>query len=126
LKLSGFAYLADQNIHADVIAFLRSRGLDIVTTRDSGLDGADDQDVLRAAFSTERVVLSHDSDCGTLAVASGQPVKGIVYVRPGHIAAEFTIQTLQAILDLDLNIAPPFIVVAVRKKDNVRIRIRLI
>jgi hypothetical protein len=68
--------------------------------------------------------LTHDSDCGTLAVAAGQPVRGIVYLRPGHIQAQFTIASLGAILAADLELTPPFILVAVRRRDIVTIRVR--
>lgn len=88
------------------------------------LAGADDSKVLQAAFATQRVVLTHDSDFGLLALASGERVKGIVYLRPGHIQAEYTIQTLTTLLAGDLNLTEPFLLVAVRRAGAVRIRIR--
>ncbi len=54
----------------------------------------------------------------------GAEFVGILYLRPGHIKAEFTIQTLKAIRDREVDVTPPFIVVAERTADNVKIRIR--
>jgi predicted nuclease of predicted toxin-antitoxin system len=34
-------------------------------------------------------VLTRDGDFGTLAIHAGEPVTGIVYLRPGHISALF-------------------------------------
>ena len=49
---------------------------------------------------------------------------GIIYLRPGHIHADFTIKTLEAIRDNAPEVAPPFILVAERAGDIVRIRVR--
>ena len=94
MRLTQFAFLADENIHPEVVGFLQQRGLDVLTATEAGLAGAADTEILRVAFATHRVVLTHDSDCGTLAVAAGQPVRGIVYIRPGHIEVQFTIASL--------------------------------
>jgi len=76
------------------------------------------------AQKEKRVVITHDSDFGGLAVLNSQPYIGIIYLRPGHIRPEFTIQTLQAIQSRTLEVTPPFIVVAERTGNNVKIRLR--
>ena len=86
--------------------------------------GAEDITVIRAALAAKRVVLTHDSDFGSLAIAGGEPVFGIVYLRPGHIQAEFTVQTLRTLFDSSLNLTPPFLLVGVRRDQFVRIRLR--
>ena len=48
MKLSECALLADENIHAEVSAWLRSNGLDVVTTQDLALGGCSDSTVLEA------------------------------------------------------------------------------
>ena len=124
MRLSELSYLADENIDPAVVAFLQLRGVDIIAAKECGLTGAEDTEILRVAFESGRAVLSHDSDCGKLAIAAGQSVKGIVYLRPGHFNANFTNELLGAILDVDLDLKIPFILVAVRKGDLVRIRLR--
>jgi len=124
LKLDAFAFLADQNIHPEVVAFLRGRGLDVASAEELGLANAADTLILHTALETNRIVLTHDSDFGSLAIAAGQPILGIVFLRPGHIQAGFTIRTLDAIFEANPELTPPFLVVAIRSRDKVRIRTR--
>ena len=76
------------------------------------------------ARKENRVIITHDSDFGSLAIRTGESVVGVLYLRPGHIDSDFTIQTLQAVLKAEIEIAPPFIIVARRKEDDITIRIR--
>ena len=124
MSLSDFAFLSDENIHPAVAAFLRERGMDVVTVFDVGMAGGADALILETAFRADRIVLTHDADFGSLAVAAGKPVFGIVYLRPGHIQAAFTIRTLQAMIDAHLDLKAPFILVATQGQGKVRVRIR--
>ncbi len=54
----------------------------------------------------------------------GAKFVGIIYLRPGHIRADFTIKTLGAIRDNAPDVTPPFILVAERTGDTVKIRVR--
>jgi len=124
LKLSEFAFFTDENIHRDVVLFLRERGLDVIDTCEQRLQGSPDIDLIRRAFSDGRVIITHDSDFGTLAVLSGEPIIGIVYIRPGHIDTKFTIETLTAMLQEDFELSSPFILVVYRKNSHVSMRLR--
>lgn len=124
MTLREFALLSDENIHPDVVAFLRSEGIDVLDVREASLTGASDEDLLHRAVEQDRVVLTHDSDFGTLAMLRGEPVVGIVYVRPGHIRPEFTIGTLRTLYGRVVDVMPPFIIVAQRSEERVRIRVR--
>ncbi len=99
MKLRDFPLLTDENIDSEVIAFLRQLGFDVLDVVESGLQGSADGDLLRMAKAQTRVIVTHDADFGTLAVRQGEPVNGIVYLRPAHIDAKFTIGSLQAVLD---------------------------
>lgn len=123
MKLFDFPLLADENIHPDVLTYLRQDGLDVISISEQGNFGLPDTKVLRQAVKAGRIVLTHDSDFGSLALMGAKFI-GILYIRPGHIRAEFTIQTLQAIRNREIQVTPPFIVVAERTADNVKIRIR--
>jgi len=46
---------------------------------------------------------------GTPAITAGQPIFGIIYLRPGHIRADFTIATVRELMLADVEITPPFI-----------------
>jgi predicted nuclease of predicted toxin-antitoxin system len=124
LKLRDFPLLTDENLDPDVVAQLRQLGFDVLDVVESGLQGSTDVDLLRLAASQGRVIVSHDADFGTLAILQHEPLIGIVYLRPGHIDPQFTMATIQAVLNLDPDVAPPFILVAKRTANLVNIRVR--
>lgn len=107
MNLAEYPFLADENIHPEVVAHLRDNGFDLLSVIEAG-----------------RIVLTHDSDFGTLALAYQQPIVGILYVRPGHIQPSFTIDSLTAILDRTYEVTPPFIIVGTRQGRRVHIRAR--
>jgi len=123
VKALDFPLLADENVHPDVIAFLRKIGLNVDSVTEQGKFGLPDTQVLQQATESNRVVLTHDSDFGGMAVF-GATFTGIIYLRPGHIRADFTIKTLEAIRDNAPEVIPPFILVAERTGDTVKIRVR--
>jgi predicted nuclease of predicted toxin-antitoxin system len=116
--------LADENVHPDVISYLRQQERDVRSVVEDDLIGQSDRAVLRAAYVDGRVVLTHDSDFGTLVITQDEPFVGIIYLRPGHIRAEFTVQTLRTIHAQSLDVQPPFILVAEQKDQTVQIRTR--
>jgi predicted nuclease of predicted toxin-antitoxin system len=123
VKALDFPLLADENVHPDVIAFLREAGLNVESVSEQGKFGFPDTQVLQQATKEGRVVLTHDSDFGGLALFGAKFV-GIIYLRPGHIRADFTMKTLEAIRDNAPEVKPPFILVAERTGDTVKIRVR--
>ncbi len=124
MKLGAFRILADENIHPQVVENLRADGMDVVHVSETDMAAADDADLLRFAVSEDRIVLTHDRDFGTLAVARGEPLVGIVYLRPGHIQPRFTTESIAALLARDLELNPPFLLVAKRTGQTVSIRLR--
>ena len=123
MKALDFPLLADENVNPEVTDFLRKAGSDVESVAEEGKFGLSDTEVLRQATEAERVVLTHDSDFGGLALM-GAKFTGIIYLRPGHIRADFTIKTLEAIRDNAPEVTPPFILVAERTGDIVKIRVR--
>lgn len=123
MKPLEFPLLADENIHPHVIEFLRRDGLDIESIFEQGKLGLSDTQVLQQATEAGRVVLTHDSDFGGLALMGTQFI-GIIYIRPGHIRADLTIKTLSVIRDNAPKVTPPFILVAERTGDTIKMRVR--
>lgn len=124
MKLRQFPLLTDENIDAEVVRFLRERGFDVSDVCESGLRGAGDIDLIRKAVAENRVIVTHDSDFGTLVVHAGEPIVGLLFLRPGHIDPAFTIETIKAILEHDFDVTPPFLLVARRSGLNVTVRYR--
>jgi predicted nuclease of predicted toxin-antitoxin system len=123
-RLCDFALLADENVAPEIVTELRGMSLDISDIKERQLLGCSDAEILRIAAEEDRVIITHDADFGTLALASGAKTFGILYIRPGHISANYTLEILSAALYLDLDLEPPFICVAERKQDRVRVRVR--
>ena len=71
LRALSFPLLLDENIHPAVADALRADGRNVCTVVEAGLTGATDAAVLQHAHSERRVVLTHDSDFGALAVRAG-------------------------------------------------------
>jgi predicted nuclease of predicted toxin-antitoxin system len=87
-----FPLLADENIHPEVVAALAARGKQITSVVAAGLAGKQDREILGYAHERGWVVLTHDSDFGTLSIAMGEPYIGIVFLRPGHISPGVVLQ----------------------------------
>ncbi len=124
MKLFDFPFLADENVHPDVVAYMHNKEMRVQTASEVGLMGQPDTVVLQFAHQNGLVVLTHDSDFGTLAIARQKPIIGILFLRPGHIQAEFTTATIDVLLSSELKVEVPFIVTAVRKHKTVRTRVR--
>jgi len=125
MKPLGWPLLADENIHPAVVRALTARGMNIRSILEDG-PGLSDHEVLRVAYREQRVVLTHDADFGRLIALEGEPFMGIVYLRPGHYSAEFVLTIIDALESADVEVEPPFLVVAERRGLNVRIRLRAV
>lgn len=111
MRLAESRWLTDENVHPDVVAHLRSRGLDVLDVKERGWHGRADEAILDEAYRSGRIVLTHDGDFGALALLGGRPVVGIVRVRPGHVRSEVTTDALDRLLALDIDPPSPFLIV---------------
>ncbi|ETX03618.1 hypothetical protein [Candidatus Entotheonella palauensis] len=64
--------------------------------------------------------MTHDSDFGTLAVHRGEPLTGILYLRPGGRPPAEVIIDIEALLDAEIDWTPP--VLAVYRVGRLRLR----
>lgn len=71
-------FYLDENIPIAIADQLRSRGIDVVTVRDLGLLGDEDDNHLQRATASGRVLCTHDSDFVKLA-SEGVNHAGIVF-----------------------------------------------
>jgi predicted nuclease of predicted toxin-antitoxin system len=124
MKPLDFPLLADENIHPEVIRALVLEGKDVTSVVGEGLGGRSDVDILQHAHAQHRVVLTHDADFGALVIAQERPFTGIIYLRPGHISAHYVLEIIRAIASVATDVEPLFLVVAERKADTVKVRIR--
>jgi predicted nuclease of predicted toxin-antitoxin system len=59
-------YVVDANLSPRLAVLLRDAGHDAVHVRDIGLRTASDDEIIDYAISADRIVISHDTDFGTL------------------------------------------------------------
>jgi predicted nuclease of predicted toxin-antitoxin system len=109
----------------DVARGLVERGHDVRGVRDDGLVGRPDVEVLETATRQGRVVVTHDLAFGRSAIRAGASFVGIVYIRPGHISAAFVLDIVDALGASTLDVQSPFIAVAERQQNTVRVRVRI-
>ena len=78
-------FLADECVDAGVVAELRGAGHDVLYLVE-GPRGLADAEVLRAATSDRRVLLTEDKDFGVLAVRRAEHAAGVILLRitPAH------------------------------------------
>lgn len=99
-----FALLADENIAPEVVA--------------------PDSALLARATSENRVIVTHGVDFGLLAVRQRLPFVGVIFLRPGHISSSFVLQTIDALRSADVDVEPPFLIVAEHRRNRILIRLR--
>jgi predicted nuclease of predicted toxin-antitoxin system len=72
----------DQHITRKIAAALRKRGIDVTTTVEAGLEGAEDSAHIAYALSNNRVIFTNDPDFLRLD-AAGVPHAGIAFCHQG-------------------------------------------
>lgn len=122
--LTEYSFLTDENIHPHVVAMLRSHGIDVWDVKENQRQGTSDRELFALAHDQGRVILTHDSDFGALAIAHGLTWTGIIYMRPGLQQSSVVIENLEVLFRRQLRPHVPFIIVLERKADRLNIRVR--
>ena len=72
---------ANENLFEPIIDFLRSRGHDVLSIRDSGLSGISDDEVYQRACREKLVIVTMDKDFSRMFRFPPQKCGGIVVVK---------------------------------------------
>jgi predicted nuclease of predicted toxin-antitoxin system len=78
-------FLADENVSRLVVDRLRSAKFDVQAMTDIG-PGTSDPDVLEAARTKDRIVITEDRDFGELVVRQRLAVGGIILLELDHLS----------------------------------------
>ena len=124
MKLTEFRFVTDENIQPKVVEHLTALGFDIFDIKGMGLQGTSDHEILDLAVNENRIILTQDSDFGTDFFTSGFRATGIIYIRPGHVNSNEITKILDILLNEEIDIEIPFIIVAELVKNKVKIRVR--
>jgi predicted nuclease of predicted toxin-antitoxin system len=73
-------FLADQDLYAVTIEFLRGLGHDVATAAERGMSRSGDAELLRTAQADERVFVTRDRDFGGLVFMQALDA-GVLYLR---------------------------------------------
>ncbi len=87
--------LVDQDVYHVTIEWLRKEGHDVVTAKGLGMQRAADEDLMREARGTDRLLLTRDKGFGALAFLKMVQSVGIILLRVTPIVVEEVHQELQ-------------------------------
>ncbi len=73
--------LADEDVYFPTVYLLRQNGHDVLTVYDVGLSSSPDPEILRHAHNAQRIMLTRDSDYGTLTFLEQTPSSGVIFLR---------------------------------------------
>jgi predicted nuclease of predicted toxin-antitoxin system len=74
-------FLADHDVYAVTVEWLREQGHDVVTAKDLGLQQAADEELLAKAKALDRLFLSRDKDFGALVFLYAAASPGVIFLR---------------------------------------------
>lgn len=72
--------MVDESCDFTVVRALRAAGYDVVAVAES-FPSTSDFDIIKAAFHSERVLLTEDKDFGDWVFAHGEQIAGVVLIR---------------------------------------------
>lgn len=114
--------LLENNLSPRLVPFLKDAGHDVAHVRGLGLASAPDTDVLDRARQDQRVLISADTDFGTLLARSGTREPSVILLRrtEGRRSARVAELLAANLPQLEEDLAAG--AVAVIRDDNVRVR----
>ena len=73
MKFSILRFITDENIDVEVKDFLREKGFDVFDIKEARLFSVLDEAILESSYQEKRIVLTQDSDFGTLIFRDKKP-----------------------------------------------------
>jgi predicted nuclease of predicted toxin-antitoxin system len=126
MLISEFSFLTDENMPFRAIEWLKINGYDVFDIKEKSLSSSPDTHVMKIAEQQNRIIITQDSDLATILFKKKIQNAGVIFLKPGHVKSEITIQTLDYLFKSDIEVKIPFILVADNKKGIINVRIRLI
>lgn len=120
MRLGALRFLTDENVSPRLVTFLRAQGHDVQDVKEEGWQGKHDAFLLRRAWATQRVVISHDREFGKLAIARQEPCYGVIYLRLRDQRAPNAIAVMRQFLKRRVTIQPGSLIVIQESRARIR------
>jgi predicted nuclease of predicted toxin-antitoxin system len=91
-------FLLDQDVYASTARFLQGLGHDVVRAGEVGLSRAGDEELLREAMRSGRILVTRDRDYGNLVFVRGMR-GGVIYLRVLPRTQEAVHRELERVLE---------------------------
>jgi predicted nuclease of predicted toxin-antitoxin system len=115
-------FLVDANLSPRLAAALIAAGHDAVHVRELGMSSATDTAIIEAAEHDRRIVLSADTDFGTILALTGRTSPSVLLLR---LTSPRRTELIAALLDANLpDVAEPLAAGAVVVVEDDRVRVR--
>ncbi len=92
-------FLVDECIGPSVARWLRENGHDVTSVFDE-FKGADDEWIIKKAYSERRIIITNDKDFGEMIFRRKMPHKGVILLRGGCVGPSQKIAMLKSALSL--------------------------
>ena len=112
-------FLADENVSRLVVERLRAAGFDVASVQET-TPGAPDKDILDAADSDDRVLVTEDRDFGELVVRQRLKVRGVILLELDRVPSAAEAELVADIVRIHANKLTGNLVVV----EPARIRVR--
>ena len=95
-----FNLLSDECVNTDVVLGLRKAGVDVLTVREAGLVGCDDDVLFRFAVKSKRSLLSFDRGFGDIFRFQISKSYGVIVVLVGQMRKEEAVRVILTFLEV--------------------------
>lgn len=117
-------FIADENIDRAVISHFKKEGYDITDVSEEKLESTADIKIIERGINSNRIIITHDTDFGHIVFTEKIFFYGIIYLQPGHIKSQFTIDSLTHLFNSEVDLIAPFIIIVENKLNEIKIRVR--
>lgn len=112
-------WLVDESTGRAVVEWLRHRGFDVVSVRDS-MPQAGDAEIIARARTEDRVIITNDKDFGERIFRDRQGHKGVLLLRLRDERTEIKIDVIRRVLDAWADRLPLNFTVATESRIRIR------
>ena len=95
-----FKFFSDECVNTDVVLGLRENGIDVLTVKEAGLTGTDDEAIFRFAVENKKILLSFDRGFGDIFRFNIRGSSGVIVVLVGQMRKSEIIKIILTFLGI--------------------------